>query len=242
MKICNKCKIKKDFIYFSRDSSRIDGLACKCKECFKHPKKLKIIDNHKVCIGCNKNKNLKDYYRNNGNSLGYDPICKICKIEYRKIKGLNKWNPKYNGCNKEYKKIYFENNKEKIYKRIKIWKNKNPSIKLGYILRTQIGNYIRKGKAKKHTSTTNILSCNVQELKVYLEKSFLIEMTWENWGKIWEIDHILPCSSFDLTKLEEQKKCFHYTNLQPLFKTTDIAKSFGYNNIVGNREKGNKTI
>ncbi len=41
---------------------------------------------------------------------------------------------------------------------------------------------------------------------------------------------------FDLTKEEEQKLCFHYTNLQPLFKTTQIANSLGYNEI-GNRDK-----
>ena len=65
-------------------------------------------------------------------------------------------------------------------------------------------------------------------------------MTWENHGKIWEIDHILPCASFDLTILEEQKKCFHYTNMQPLFTTTEIAKSFGYIDQIGNKNKGKK--
>jgi hypothetical protein len=50
-------------------------------------------------------------------------------------------------------------------------------------------------------------------------------MTWLNHGQIWEIDHIKPCSSFDLTDLEQQKQCFHYTNLQPLFKTENRQKS-----------------
>ena len=45
--------------------------------------------------------------------------------------------------------------------------------------------------------------------------------------------------TIDLTKKEEQQKCFHYTNLQPLFKTTEIAKQFGYENEVGNRNKSN---
>jgi hypothetical protein len=62
-------------------------------------------------------------------------------------------------------------------------------------------------------------------------------MSWENHGKIWEIDHIKACSNFDLTKLEEQQQCFHYTNLQPLFKTTGIAKSFSYIDQTGNRNK-----
>lgn len=64
-------------------------------------------------------------------------------------------------------------------------------------------------------------------------------MNWDNHGEIWEIDHIKPCDSFNLTDIEQQKQCFHYTNTQPLFKTTDIAGSFGYNDEIGNRNKSN---
>jgi len=50
-------------------------------------------------------------------------------------------------------------------------------------------------------------------------------MTWENHGfDGWHVDHIKPCTSFDLTDLEQQKQCFHYTNLQPLWKKENFEK------------------
>lgn len=62
-------------------------------------------------------------------------------------------------------------------------------------------------------------------------------MTWDNHGRIWEIDHIKGCCNFDLLNQDEQKECFHYSNLQPLFKTTKIAESLGYKDYIGNRNK-----
>ncbi len=67
-------------------------------------------------------------------------------------------------------------------------------------------------------------------------------MNWENYGKFgWHIDHIIPCDSFDLTKEEEQRRCFHYSNLQPLWATTKIAIKYG-SNTTGNINKSNKLI
>jgi hypothetical protein len=67
-------------------------------------------------------------------------------------------------------------------------------------------------------------------------------MTWGNYGIIWEIDHKIPLSSFDLIQEENIPKAFSYLNTQPLFKTTEIAKSFGYEDQIGNRNKSNKLI
>lgn len=56
-------------------------------------------------------------------------------------------------------------------------------------------------------------------------------MTWDNRGKVWHVDHMVPCTSFDLSNPEEQRRCFHFTNLQPLFASENISK--GNKNIYG---------
>ena len=50
-------------------------------------------------------------------------------------------------------------------------------------------------------------------------------MTWDRFmkGEI-QIDHIKPCAEFDLTKEEEQRICFHYKNLQPLWELDNLKK------------------
>ena len=77
----------------------------------------------------------------------------------------------------------------------------------------------------KSAATLELLGCSVEELKKHLENQFVKGMTWNNYGLHgWHIDHIIPCASFDLTKEEEQRKCFHYTNLQPLWAKDNYAK------------------
>ena len=130
---------------------------------------------------------------------------------------------------KKWKKYYLEN-KEKI----NIYKNKyqkkrkktDPKYKILVTLRNRIFSALKNnqnGMASKSKNTKKLLGCTVDELWIHLEKQFKPGMTRKNHGK-WHIDHIIPCSSFDLTRPEEQVKCFHYTNLQPLWAIDNFIK------------------
>lgn len=59
-------------------------------------------------------------------------------------------------------------------------------------------------------------------------------MTWENYGTEWHVDHIVPCSYFDLTDPEQQRICFNYRNLQPLWAKDNLEKS---NSVSDNVEE-----
>jgi hypothetical protein len=99
---------------------------------------------------------------------------------------------------------------------------KHPEIALKRRVRSRIGIALRKGY-KKFYSSPILLGCSYAELKSHLENLFQPGMTWEN-RREWEIDHIRPCASFDLMDPEQQKCCFHYTNLQPLWRHENRVK------------------
>ncbi len=68
------------------------------------------------------------------------------------------------------------------------------------------------------------------QLRAHLESQFQPGMTWENWGRkkgarCWEIDHKIPCIKFDLTIRSQQLKCFHFSNLQPLWSVDNLRKN-----------------
>ena len=220
----------------------------------------------KECIKCKEIKNLIEFYKSNKNKTGYENTCKSCKNEYCKDNNsklgkeyFRKSSKKWGDQNKEkisiHNKEYYNNNKkyflknEKRQEYLKNWRknnrkklneyNKNkyhgdPQFKLGVLLRQRFKLAIKGYKIK---TIENLIGCTIEECKSCLEQKFKPEMTWENHGTIWEIDHIKACSNFDLTDYKQQHECFHYTNLQPLFKTTEIAKSFGYLDQIGNRNK-----
>jgi hypothetical protein len=83
----------------------------------------------------------------------------------------------------------------------------------------------------KSAHTKELLGCTSEECWKHLEKQFKSDatriMTRENYGE-WEVDHIIPCSSFDLSDPEQQRKCFNYTNLQPLWKEENRKKYCKY--------------
>ena len=57
-----------------------------------------------------------------------------------------------------------------------------------------------------------------------MEYQFTSDMSWDNYGTYWEIDHVRPCSSFDFLNHDECYKCFNWKNTQPLYKKMNNSK------------------
>lgn len=184
----------------------------------------------KVCNTCKNLQGFESFSRNKNSKDGKEPICKACNKVYKdSIKERQKlYDFEYKLINKDKLKI-----SDNLYRKKR--RQNNLHFRLSDNLRSRLFKVVNG--LSKSTSILKLLGCSVNDFKIYIEKQFKPEMTWENYGKIWEIDHIIPCASFDLTDIEQQKQCFNYLNTQPLFKTTNIAEKFGYINEIGNRDK-----
>jgi len=156
----------------------------------------------------------------------------IYQKEYR-LKNKNKAileSKKYYLKNKkylvEYRRKYYKKNSKVINKKGTIYTIKkyhsDIKFKILFNLRTRIRNALNG--LNKSNNTLNLLGVpNIEFLKQYLENKFKPGMSWEKRGLI-HIDHIIPCASFDLKDPKQQAKCFHYTNLQPLWAYENLSK------------------
>lgn len=90
-------------------------------------------------------------------------------------------------------------------------------------LRNRMRKVLIKMMAGKTSSVLALIGCDINTLRLHLESKFLPGMSWERRSEI-HIDHRMPCASFNLSDPTEQQKCFHYTNLQPLWASDNLSK------------------
>lgn len=99
----------------------------------------------------------------------------------------------------------------------------DPNYRIRTSLRWRLGDALR-GRSKAGSAVSD-LGCSIPEFRAYIERKFQPGMTWENWGRsTWHLDHIVPLAAFDLTNRHQLLSACHYTNLQPLWASENMAK------------------
>lgn len=205
MKTCTRCQLNKSLTEF-----RISGkyIVSRCREC-----------EREIC---------REYKERNREALN-------ARRAIDRKENPHKWkaaNKKFYEKNAERmiqrSKEYAQHNRKEISKKQalqrKLRRNSDPTYRIKENLRKRMWETIVKSQGKtKSARSLQLLGCSAQDCRLYLESLFLDGMTWENYGE-WHIDHIKPISSFDLSQPEEQFKCFHYTNLQPLWAIDNLKK------------------
>jgi hypothetical protein len=207
----------------------------------------------KTCKTCNETKDINEFHKQSSSADGYRNKCKTCrhaesidnkdkKTEYNKLYYSSKKteilqnNKNYRDTNKdsikEQKKKYREINADHIKmkmkeylpirkKKIKDRRKTDMTFRISEVYRSKFNRAIKRSNEK----STKFLGCTKEHLLKWLESQFDNNITWDNYGKFWHIDHIIPISFFDLKKENEQKICFNWKNLQPLEGKENLSKS-----------------
>ena len=176
----------------------------------------------KVCSKCKETKPVAEYYKRSASKDGLMYQCKTCKnktsIKYQQTDAYKQYKAEHDSNNprgprKEYHREYRRNKY-----------NSDNEYKLKTDLRRRLHGALN-GKCKADT-TKALLGCTYEEACAHIEAQFTEGMSWDKMGIHGiHIDHIRPCASFDLTDPEQQRECFHYTNLQPLWAEDNLRKS-----------------
>lgn len=107
------------------------------------------------------------------------------------------------------------------------WQYKNvPAFRLKQLLRRRMKKVLN-GTTKSGKSVA-LVGCSWIQLREHIQRQFRQGMCWGNSGTgvgKWHIDHRVPCAAFDLTKEDQQRTCFHFTNLRPLWSITNMKKA-----------------
>lgn len=202
-------------------------------------KKLEKIElakrSKKKCTKCIKIKDFKEFGPQKAGFMGLKAQCRECdnlydknfqektncRADRDKTKKAKKYRKKYIKENKDWWRKY-----EREYRKNR--RQEDMFFKIKGNISSRLSDLINKRNISKNT--LKLIGCNRDQFLKYIESLFIEGMNWENYGiKGWHVDHILPLSSFDLTKEEEVIKACNYKNLQPLWWKDNL-------------EKGNKII
>jgi len=190
--------------------------------------KERILENSKEWYLNNKekhNKNSKEWYSNNKEKQNKKGKEWYLNNKEKHNKNTKEWYSNNKEKHKKNSKEWRLNNKENIRIKAKKRRYVNIEYRLTLNLRRRVLLALQgKSKSKR---TLELLGCTVKYLIEHLEKQFQPGMNWKE-RHLFHIDHIRPCASFDLNIPEEQEKCFHYTNLQPLWAQDNLSKGAKY--------------
>lgn len=221
MKICIRCNLEKPLQKFGKERNT-------CNECRNEQKKLRpkkefneITLTDFCCTICNITKPVLEFDKNKRQSKGFVNQCKPCRA--------SKNQKRYKNNSEKRKKQaidYYYNNKEAVYANRRIRRREREATDLNFKLRRRLRNrlyYALKKKSwKKDTHFSEYIGCSREELISHIQSQFIENMSWDNYGK-WEIDHQIALSLANTP--EEMYKLCHYTNLKPLWKKDNAAKS-----------------
>ena len=229
-RICNRCKkrVHIDKFRFRNKSLGIRHKQCgPCDDEVENAKKYQYGAT-KICIACGFEKPTEKFWYKNKNTGKRESKCGTCIREGRSKKQIARrkatdkaWRNSERG--KAVRKAWYESHKEQRNEDHRKRCREDASYRTQCLVRNRIYNCLRDANCRK-TNKIGYLGISVYHYKKWLEFQFDENMTWENQGTYWHIDHVIPCVIFDFTQEECIYHCFDWKNTRPLEKNENMAK------------------
>lgn len=124
---------------------------------------------------------------------------------------------------REWARVDRAKNPEKYHSKIRKRRAEDPQFVMMCRLRCRLSDALRVVNSTKSATTIQLLGCTPDFLMKHIESLFSKGMTWDN-RKLWHLDHIRPLVQFDLLDPAQQRECFHYTNLRPIWWFENLEK------------------
>lgn len=100
----------------------------------------------------------------------------------------------------------------------------DPGNRIAWNMRNRFKDIMKDSRLAPKGGRWEMIGTSSQGLREHLESQFYGEMTWDNYGSHWHVDHIIPVSSWDHNDPEQVRRCWHWTNLQPLTASENMSK------------------
>ena len=229
-KVCKGCNTEKLLICFTKNSYRKTGRGSKCYECGNAASKRYQKNNPEKVKESRKryNEKNKEYFREKRQGgkdfIGRSLTNKSITYQEARDRKRKEWK-EFAEKNPDKIMQYQKNAQPRRNKQVKEREQNDLSFKIRRRMRHRV-NLAMKGETK-HFTTLTLLGCSLDFFRQWLEKNFENGMNWDNYGygpDKWNIDHNLPCASFDLTDPEQQKACFHWSNMFPMWQKHNFSK------------------
>lgn len=155
---------------------------------------------------------------------------KFKEFEKSIISGLKKYVVRFNINQIKNRKRKLKRKQVSYLKTANKYQKKRYNSDFKIRINNNISSSLRSRIKNKPTGTLRHLDFTIEELIIHLEALFLNGMTWNNYGKVWHIDHIKPVKLFKFESVNdiEFKKCWSLKNLQPLFALDNLQKGSKY--------------
>ncbi len=120
-------------------------------------------------------------------------------------------------------------NKKKRNEYIRKYKAEKRLSDKSFVLHENCRKRIWKCVKNKSNSSKELLGCDINFYLKWISYTMTEDMTWDNYGTFWNIDHLIPIKTFDLSNSDDVKKAFNWKNTWAMKSNENFSKK---NNII----------